>query len=150
MTSAITTNPSLDLCLALAKAAAAMSRRFDGSLGSFHGLSFADFAILLQLRRAPEDRLRRVDLTAQLGLTPSAVTRALIPLEKIGLVKREVAERDARVGYARLTAAGRRTLDEAIETAEGIGNDVVPGDARQVAELIRVLTRIGGAGSAAS
>jgi DNA-binding MarR family transcriptional regulator len=79
-------SPGLEFCLSLSRGYAALSRRFDGRLGSWHGISFADFAILLQLRQAPDARLRRVDLAGQLGLTASAVTRALIPLEKIGLV----------------------------------------------------------------
>ena len=89
---------SLDLCLDLAKAYATLVRRLDGRLGSLHGLSFGDFAMLLHLSQAPGGKLRRVHLAEQLGLTPSAVTRALIPLEKIGLVTREPDKHDARVG----------------------------------------------------
>lgn len=132
---------SVEFCLALVRAAATVSRRFDGRLGSLHGISFADFAILLQLRRAPQMRLRRVDLADQLGLTASAVTRALVPLEKIGLVSRKPDPRDARVGYATLTAAGRRVLDEALETVELIATEVVP-SADIAADGIRALEHI--------
>src|SRR5262245_35517993 len=93
----------LRLCIALSKAAAMMARRFDGHLGSCHGLSFGDFIVLLHLGRAPNGQLRRVDLAAQVGVTASAITRTLIPLEKIGLVSRRPDARDARVGYAVLT-----------------------------------------------
>lgn len=123
-----TTGHAADFCLALVRTAATVSRRFDGRLGSFHGISFADFALLLQLRRAPQSRLRRVDLADQLGLTASAVTRALVPLEKIGLVSRKADPNDARVGYAMLTAAGRRVLDEALETVEMIASEIVPSE----------------------
>lgn len=132
---------SVEFCLALVRAAATVSRRFDGRLGSLHGISFADFAILLQLRRAPQMRLRRVDLADQLGLTASAVTRALVPMEKIGLVSRKPDPHDARVGYATLTAAGRRVLDEALETVEMIAAEVVP-SADTAADGIRVLEQI--------
>jgi len=37
-----------------------------------------------------------VDLAAAVGLTPSAVTRALRPLEKLGCVATQKSERDAR------------------------------------------------------
>ena len=107
MSGTTTSSPGLAFCLSLIRAYAALSRRFDGRLGSWHGISFADFAILLQLRQAPDARLRRVDLAEQLGLTASAVTRALIPLEKIGLVLRKADPNDGRVGYATLTVAGR-------------------------------------------
>ena len=116
---------SLDLCLSLTRLSAEVSRKLDGRLGSLHGISFADFALLRHLAAAPDARLRRVDLADALGLTASAVTRALIPLEKIGLVTRQAAKHDARVGYATLTATGRRVLGEASETAEETSKEVV-------------------------
>ena len=116
---------SLDACLDLLRASATLSRKLDGRLGSLHGISFADFALLRQLGAAPDQRLRRVDLADGLGLTPSAVTRALIPLEKIGLVSRQTDKRDARIGYATLSAAGRRLLAEAQETAEETTHDAL-------------------------
>jgi DNA-binding MarR family transcriptional regulator len=122
------TTSALEFCLALSRAAKVLSRRIDGRLGSLHGISFADFAILLQLGRAPGGRLRRIDLAEQLGLTASAVTRALIPLEKIGLVSRKADSNDARVSLASLTAAGRRILEESLETAEMLSRDIVPED----------------------
>jgi DNA-binding MarR family transcriptional regulator len=135
----------LDFCLQLARAHAALVRGFDGRLGTMHGLSFGDFAMLLELSRAPGGKLRRIDLADQLGLTASAVTRALIPLEKIGLVKRERDLRDARVGYAVLTKSGHRVLQESLSSAEVISEDVVP--VVGVAELDRLsklLVQIGG------
>lgn len=109
--------PSLEVCLRIAKAYATISRRFDTTLGGLHGISFSDFQLLHQLNRTPGHRLRRVDLAERLGLTASGVTRSLLPLEKIGLVTRQADARDARVGYAVLTAAGRRLLNDASETA---------------------------------
>lgn len=117
---------SLSLCIAISKAHATMARRFDGRLGPLHGLSFGDFVVLLHLGRAVDRRLRRVDLAAELGVTPSAVTRTLIPLEKVGLVARRADARDARVGYAELTRAGQRLLEEALESAHLICREVVP------------------------
>jgi DNA-binding MarR family transcriptional regulator len=140
-----TTSPSasLEFCLSLAKGHARLARRFDGRLGSWHGISFADFILLLQLSRAPGSRLRRVDLATELGLTGSAVTRALIPLEKIGLVRREPDPRDARVGYAVLSRSGQRVVREALESAEMISQEAIPVEgARQVAALNRVVRKL--------
>jgi DNA-binding MarR family transcriptional regulator len=123
------TSESLDFCLWLTRAQAAMARRFDGRLGTWHGLSFADFAVLLSLSRAPGGKLRRVDLAAGLGLTASAVTRTLIPLEKIGLVTRQRDPHDARVGYAALTKAGHRVLAESLVSAEMISQETIPAGA---------------------
>lgn len=125
MHSSATKSTSLDFCLSLLRASATVSRKLDGRLGSLHGISFADFALLRQLAEAPEMRMRRVDLAEALGLTASAVTRALIPLEKIGLVSRQTDKRDARVGYATLSAAGRRLLASAVETAEETTQEIL-------------------------
>jgi DNA-binding MarR family transcriptional regulator len=117
---------TLDFCVRLLKANAALSRRFDGRLGTWHGLSFGDFVVLLHLSAAPDGRLRRVDLAQQLGVTASAVTRTLIPLEKIGLVTRQRDPHDARVGYAVLTATGHQMLARARESAEMISQELIP------------------------
>jgi DNA-binding MarR family transcriptional regulator len=135
------TTATLDFCLALSRSARVLSRRIDGRLGSLHGISFADLAILLTLGRAPGGRLRRIVLADQLGLTASAVTRALIPLQKIGLVSRRADSSDARVSYASLTAAGRRVLTESLETAELLSRDILP-DGEPIEECRRVLDRI--------
>lgn len=100
------TTDATDFCLRLARAATAMTRRFDSGLGNHHGISFADYQLLRQLTRAPGGKLRRVDLADRLGLTASGVTRSLLPLEKIGLVGRQSDPRDARVGYATITESG--------------------------------------------
>jgi DNA-binding MarR family transcriptional regulator len=139
----ISPRPSLEFCLSLAKVHARLARRFDGRLGSWHGISFADFVLLLHLSRAPGSRLRRVDLAAELGLTGSAVTRALIPLEKIGLVTREPDPRDARVGYAVLSRSGQRIVREALESAEMISREAISIESgRRVAALNRVVRKL--------
>lgn len=101
---------SLDFCLRLNRAYAVLTRRLDVALSSLHGLSFSDFMILYYLERAPESRLRRIDLAERLGVSASAVTRNLLPLEKLGLVGRLQDPRDARVGFAVLTDSGAELL----------------------------------------
>jgi DNA-binding MarR family transcriptional regulator len=138
-------SPSLGFCLSLAKAHAALIRRFDGRFATLHGISFSDFVLLLHLNRAPGGKLRRVDLAEEVGLTASAVTRSLIPLERIGLVTRQRDRRDARVGYAVITKTGQRVLAEAMSSAELASEDAVRGKGE--AELSRVaelLVQIGG------
>ena len=94
MNKSITFSPALNLCLQLATANAALTRRFDGRLGTLHGIGFGDLMVILALAQAPGSRLRRIDLAGEMGLTASAVTRMLIPLERIGLVKRQRDPRD--------------------------------------------------------
>jgi DNA-binding MarR family transcriptional regulator len=114
-----------DFCLRLARAASSLTRRFDSALGNHHGISFADYQLLRHLARAPEGRLRRVDLADRLGVTASGVTRSLLPLEKIGLVGRQSDPRDARVGYAVITAAGAELVANADSLVEAIAAEVV-------------------------
>jgi DNA-binding MarR family transcriptional regulator len=116
-------SPSLAFCLRLARAYAVLTRRLDNGLSSVHGLSFGDFMVLYHLQRAPGARLRRVDLADRLGLTASGVTRTLLPLEKLGLVARQPDPRDARVGYAGITAAGEVLLANALVTVELLARD---------------------------
>lgn len=108
---------ALDFCVRLSRKYTEALRRIDGKLSSVHGLSFGDFTILYHLKHAHESRLRRTDLAEFMGLTASAVTRSLLPLEKIGLVDRQSDPRDARVGYACLTLAGHQLFAYASETA---------------------------------
>jgi len=135
----------MDFVLRLARAFAVVERRFDSALGSLHGISFGDFQLLDHLARAPGGKLRRVDLADRLGLTASGVTRALLPLEKIGLVGREPDPRDARVGFAVITDAGRTLHADARTLAESLSADLLRGlDARQLDTMNAVLGNIAG------
>lgn len=108
----------LDLCIRLSRAYTSASRRVDAKLSAVHGLSFSDFMILYHLKHAHNSRLRRADLAECMGLTASAVTKSLLPLEKIGLVSRQSDPRDARVGYACLTPTGYQVFADAEVSAE--------------------------------
>ncbi|MET8614325.1 MarR family winged helix-turn-helix transcriptional regulator [Streptomyces misionensis] len=140
---------TLDAALQLMRAQAALARRFDARLGGLHGVSLADFTLLLRLSQAPGGRMRRVDLAEALGLTASGVTRALAPLERIGLVTREPDARDARVAYASLTGTGREQLTRMRATAEETADELFAApawDERDVPLLAGLLSRLGGTG----
>jgi DNA-binding MarR family transcriptional regulator len=142
---AMDTSTAIDFCLRLSRAATAMTRRFDAALGNHHGISFADYQLLRHLARAPEGRLRRVDLAERLGLTASGITRSLLPLEKIGLVGRQSDPRDARVGYAIITIAGVELVTNAESLVEVLAGEVV-GDPpfAHLDEVITLLAQITG------
>ena len=145
MANTLTSSASLDFCLRLAKAHAAVVRRFDRRLGTLHGLSFGDFILLLNLSSAPGGKLRRIDLAEKLGLSASAVTRSLIPLERIGLVTRQRDLRDARIGYAVLTKTGQRVLQESMRSAEEVSEDAIPEKNNpRLRSLSELLSQIGG------
>jgi DNA-binding MarR family transcriptional regulator len=138
-------NSHAELCLRMARANAALLRRFDNSLGGHHGISFSDFQILNHLSRAPGGRLRRVDLAERLGLTASGITRSLLPLEKIGLVAREADPRDARVGFAVITAAGQELALHASDVVDLISREALrPFAPDQLEAMSAILGQIAG------
>jgi DNA-binding MarR family transcriptional regulator len=136
---------ALDFCLRLARAQAAMVRRLDAALGGHFGIGFGDFMLLSHLAKAPGGRLRRVDLAERQGLTASGVTRTLLPLEKNGLVGRQPDPRDARVGYAVITATGHELLDNATVTAREVSAELLRNSSpEQLEALAAVLGSVAG------
>lgn len=134
------TSSKLDLILKIAKIQAMLSRRFDSGLG---GLSLNEFVILLRLNQAPDQKLRRTDLAAMLGLTASGVTRILLPMEKIGLVKRQNNKDDARVSYVVLSRAGKEKLVDSLERAQYLSDetaiDLEDAEIKKIDDLISSL-----------
>ena len=133
-------NTDLSTVLDLALARSVVTRDVDAALGA-HGLALGDLALLLELYDAPDAKLRRGDLAARLGVTPSGVARQLQPLERIRLVGREPHARDARLALVVLTDTGRRITEEALPTAERAAERTLSrywsvGDRERLAKLI--------------
>ena len=110
-------NDPLAAVLRLLRAQAFIEARLDPGLGAVHGLSLRELMFLLQLEHAPTQRLRRVDLAARLSVSQSTVTRMALPLEKLGLVRRDSDPRDARV--KRTLALTKADLEKWIKDALG-------------------------------
>ncbi len=102
-----------EFVFALLAASSKIERRFDRVLSAVRGVSFTEYFLLKRLKEQPNGTAARVDLAAAVHLTPSAVTRALKPLEKTGYVTSQKNERDARQTVAKLTAAGEELLRDA-------------------------------------
>jgi DNA-binding MarR family transcriptional regulator len=107
--------------LAVAAAWSSLERQLDCSLSAIRGVSFAEYRLLRALSEAPNGQASRIDAARSIGLTASGVTRALRPLEKIGLVSTVRNKRDARHAMAKLTPAGQVLITE----ASGIVDDTV-------------------------
>ncbi len=119
-----------------------LERRLDKSLGAIRGISLAEYRLLRALGDAPASQASRVDLADAVGLTPSGVTRALRPMEKLSIVSTVKSKRDARLAIAALTPAGRVLLDD----ASGVVDDTMkvllkrsPEMAGKIVELIELL-----------
>jgi DNA-binding MarR family transcriptional regulator len=130
------------LLLTFAAAWNRLERRMDSALGSIRGISLAEYRLLKALGDAPQAQASRVDLAQTIGLTPSGVTRALRPMEKLGIVSTVKSKRDARLAIAALTPAGRELLND----ASGVVDDSMraflersPTAAGKIEELISLL-----------
>ena len=128
-------NTNLDFCLALHRANASLKLKFDNELGTYHGISFNDFALLNLLAQADGGRVSIPALVRPLGQPQSAVLRQVIVLEKIGLVAREGAN-----GFrqAVLRPAGRALVNAARETADSICTEAVESIAPTAVEMVFV------------
>lgn len=131
----------------LRAADAAMTRAFNSSLTASHGLTVNDFEVLRRLSLEPEGRMRRVDISQVLSLTPSGITRLLDGLETAGLVAKDCCTEDGRVSYAAITDRGRETLGAAARSHLA-ALDAVFGERfspEEVAALAELLGRLPGA-----
>jgi DNA-binding MarR family transcriptional regulator len=125
----------------MAKVQAKVSRRFDNGLG---GLGFTEFIMLSHLSEAGSPGIRRIDLAEKVGLTASGITRLLLPMEKIGLVKKEINKDDARSSLVMIAPGGKRKLEEGLERAELLADEIIPsGKKGKIRELSSFLTETG-------
>jgi len=131
--------------VSLLRAHASTTGRLNARLSAEHGLTINDFEVLLLLARAPERRLRRVDLAQKTLLTPSGITRLLDGLERAGWVERASCSFDRRVVYAVVTDAGLATLRAAAATHFAQVEELFEArfDADELASLTSLLARLG-------
>lgn len=99
----------------------AITRELEARLMGAHGLTLSDYDVLVQLARAPEHKLRNIELAKAVVLTRSGVTRLVDGLEKDGLVARSSCPSDKRGTLVSITDEGLARLREAATTqVEGV------------------------------
>lgn len=102
------------------RASIRLMERLDAELEG-HGLSLADYEILVHLSGEPSGELRMTELAARTLVSRSGLTRRLDRLVEAGLVARRTCATDRRGVLAVLTPAGRSRLEEAAPThVEGV------------------------------
>jgi DNA-binding IclR family transcriptional regulator len=126
-------NTNLRFCLALHRAHASLQLKLDDELGTYHGISFSDFALLNLLAQADGGRVSIPELVRPMGQPQSAVLRQLIVLEKVGLL---VRDGPSGLRQAVLRPAGRALVNAGRETAESICTDAVESIAPAVVETV--------------
>jgi DNA-binding MarR family transcriptional regulator len=85
----------------------------DQSLKTGHGLSLAEYEILVRLSEAPDRNLRMAQLAAEASQSRSRLSHTCTRLESKGLVRRETCASDKRGVLAYLTEEGFSALEQA-------------------------------------
>jgi DNA-binding MarR family transcriptional regulator len=105
---------------AFLRASIRLMDRLDAELDG-HGLSLADYEILVHLSGEASGELRMTELAARTLVSRSGLTRRLDRLVESGLVARRNCPTDRRGVYAVLTDEGRERLERAAPThVEGV------------------------------
>ncbi len=86
----------------------AAQRAIEAELAAAGVVSLPWYDVLLELRAAPEMRLRMQDLAERVVLSRTRVSRLVGELEDVGLVRRERDPEDGRAWFAVITDEGRR------------------------------------------
>ena len=91
-----------------------LARALDRGLQQEHGISKAEFSVLMTLHRAPDGRLRVGELAESLDWDKGRVAHQLTRMESRGLVERTERGSSGRRTGVGLTADGRGAVQEAI------------------------------------
>ena len=90
-----------------------LNARLNRNLVREAGLSEADYAVLVHLSEAPDNRLRAFQLGRALAWEKSRLSHHLTRMERRGLVSRQECPTDARGAFVVLTDAGRAAIEAA-------------------------------------
>jgi DNA-binding MarR family transcriptional regulator len=110
------------------------------------GMPHIYYALLVQLARAPEGRLRMTELASEVKITRSRLSHAITRLEERGWVRREVCESDKRGQVACLTEEGEDTLRQSAPghvaaVRQAIFDQLSPGQVGQLGEIMHVMAK---------
>jgi DNA-binding MarR family transcriptional regulator len=126
----------LSAVLVLVRTARAVGHRRTQALGP----SGTPYAVLKTLASCDA---RAGDLATALGVSPSVISRALVPLEQAGLIERRHDADDARAWRLTLSDLGRQTLEE--QHAEYVGlfaESLADWDDEELRTATKALTRL--------
>lgn len=109
-----------------------------------HGLKHWEYDVLSVLRRQGSPfELAATDIADSVMLTSGAMTTRIDGLENRGLVRRQPSKQDRRSVLVRLTAKGKKLVDEAVTTrlndANAVLAEIPPRDLGQLENQLRQL-----------
>ena len=116
---------------ALLAAQIALGAAIDRCAVSAMGHDATSIDLLVRLTLAPDPRLRAVELSEQMALSPSHISRMLDRSERAGLVQREPDPSDRRASQVTMTDAGQDVAARFAPSPAKDANDLHP--ARSVA-----------------
>jgi len=103
-----------------------LDEKLSRELQAAHGLTMADYEILVRLSEAPDRRLRMSQLATHTLASRSRLSHQVDRLEKSGLVERQACESDRRGANAVLTEHGWEVLVAAAPThVDGVRRHLV-------------------------
>jgi DNA-binding MarR family transcriptional regulator len=123
---------------------ARLAEALERDLKTRHGMSLAEYEILVQLSEAPGRQLRMAELAASASQSRSRLTHTVGRLESKGFVSRTDCLEDKRGVYARLTddgfaALGRAAADH-VAAVRGLFIDVIdPADLAALGRAFRTV-----------
>ncbi len=104
------------------------------------GLTTATFGVLNVLGARPDGAIQQ-QLSAEMGIDPSAMVSLINELEDAGLAERRRRPGDRRAWEVTITAQGRRTLQRAKRLASDVEDEILGGlsaaERRQLLALLR-------------
>lgn len=117
----------------------------DRELKAQHGITTAEYEILVRLSEAPDRRLRMAELAEHASQSRSRLSHTVARLECKGLVARGTCGDDKRGVNAELTDAGFAFLERAardhVETVRDFFVDVIdPADLEVIGRVFRAVT----------
>ncbi|WP_432828565.1 MarR family winged helix-turn-helix transcriptional regulator [Dactylosporangium sp. CA-092794] len=98
---------------ALARVVIVLPRLIDAELLRVDNLTLNEYTVLMVLSEAPNHARRMADLTNDVPITPSGLTRLMERLERQGMVTKMRADTDGRGQLAMLTEKGMERLHNA-------------------------------------
>lgn len=101
-----------------------LSEALEHDLKERHGLTLAEYEILVRLSEAPERRLRMAELAEGASQSRSRLSHTVKRLERTGLVERSSCSEDKRGVFAILTEAGFARLAAAAPDHAAVVRDL--------------------------
>lgn len=117
----------------------------DQALKAGHGLSMAEYEVLVRLSEAPDKNLRMAQLAAEASQSRSRLSHTCARLESKGFVRRQTCPSDKRGVLAHLTDKGFHALERAahdhVTTVRSFFVDIVdPADLEAIGRAFAAIT----------